>query len=70
MPATAVSKPGLPHELVDPRMSSDLRVKACLPYLPLIRNTASMRFLRWLASFLPCAECFGTGHASCPRCRR
>ena len=48
MPATAVSKPGLPHELVDPRMASDLRVKACLPYLPLIRNTASTRFLRWL----------------------
>ena len=48
MPATAVSKPGLPHELTDPQMDPADRVKACLPYLDRIRNTASMRFLRWI----------------------
>ncbi len=48
MPAQAASRQALPHELAAPQMSPEERVLACLPYLPRIRNTVSMRFLRWI----------------------
>lgn len=46
MPATEVTRAGLPHELVDPEMAPEQRVRRALPYLHNIRNTLSAYFLR------------------------
>jgi hypothetical protein len=48
MPITAVTKAGLPHELADPGMSPEDRVRAALPYLPAIRNTTCAQLLATL----------------------
>ena len=39
MPATAVTRAGLPHELADPGMAPLDRLRAALPYMGNIRNT-------------------------------
>ena len=44
----AVTKAGLPHELQNPGMSPLERVRRCLPYLSLIRNTTAGLCLRWI----------------------
>jgi len=48
MPATAVTKAGLPHELADPDMEPVERVRAALPYLDNLRATTSGWLLRTL----------------------
>jgi hypothetical protein len=44
----AVTKAGLPHELVEPQMEPLERVRRALPYLPRTENTAVGLMLRWL----------------------
>jgi len=46
MPATEVSKAGLPHEVADPGMPPEERVRRALPFLHNIRNTTLASFLR------------------------
>ena len=52
MPPHLVTKAALPHEIADPGMAPLDRVRACLPYLPNIRNTALSLFLRWILADL------------------
>ncbi len=52
MPQHEVTKPGLPHELVDPEMDPLERVRRALPYLPHVQSTTSGLFLRWILSDL------------------
>ena len=46
MPQTATSRSGLCQEVQDPEMEPEDRIKACLPYLPLVRNTTIGYFLK------------------------
>lgn len=46
MPPTATSAMGLPHEVADPQLPPEERVRAALPYLRQIRNTTLGYFLR------------------------
>ena len=48
MPEREVSQAGLPHEVRDPCMHPDERVRRCLKWLPLIRSTALGLMLRWI----------------------
>ena len=44
----AVTRAGLPHELVEPQMEPLERVRRALPYFPRTENTAAGLMLRWL----------------------
>lgn len=48
MPAKATTRAGLPHELADPQMAPEDRVRAALPYLTHLRNTTLGYLLRTL----------------------
>ncbi len=48
MPAHEVSQAGLPHEVRDPGMPPDERVRRCLTWLPSIRNTTLGVMVRWI----------------------
>ena len=52
MPTTAATRAGLPHELADPGMAPEDRLKAALPYLPEIANTTCGWMLRTLLADL------------------
>ena len=52
MPATAISKCGLPHECADPEIEPMVRVRNALPYLKHIRNTTVGCFLRTILADL------------------
>jgi hypothetical protein len=43
-----VTKSGLPHELADPEIPSDVRVRRAVQYVPHIRNTTTGLFFRWI----------------------
>jgi len=46
MPITAVTGAGMPHEVADPEMEPQDRLRAALPYLDLISNTTCGNMLR------------------------
>lgn len=46
MPITAVTKAGMPHEVANPEMEPQDRLRAALPYLDLISNTTCGNMLR------------------------
>jgi hypothetical protein len=48
MDQRAVTRSGMPHEIVPPDMPSMERLRRALPYLTYIRNTTAGNLLRWL----------------------